>query len=337
MPRCTLSAIARAADVGVSTVSYALRGDPKIPKATADRVREVARKLGYRADPAIAHLMAHIRAARRPTELGDLAFVWIEADKAESRKGFNKETIEGAQARAVELGFRLHEFWLSSTGMTSQRLGSILKARGIVGVIFSGCERETAVQLQMDWGFHSTAIVGNAPWTPELHRACHNHHLSAKRAMLELASRGYRRPAAVLNASINERTSRSWEGAFLAYHPRPEEARGYLRFADILEDGAAFQAWFSQMKPDAIVISHPSAQARILKLLPRRAAVPGFVALDLLGTREKVSGILVRHSQVAANAVDLVIAQMHRNETGVPEEPHRVLIVGQWFDGSTLK
>jgi LacI family transcriptional regulator len=206
-----------------------------------------------------------------------------------------------------------------------------------VGVIFSGCERETTVQLTMDWSVHSAVIVGNAPWTPELHRACHNHHLSAKRAMQELVARNFRRPATVLNAAINERTSRAWEGAFLAYHPVPDQARPLLRFADILETPKAFRAWIDAVQPDAMVISHPSAWARIQKLYPAAARRMGFVALDLLGQREAVSGIAVRHELVAANAVDLVVGQMHRNETGVPSEPHRLLIAGDWYEGRTLQ
>ena len=337
MPRCTLKTIARKAGLGLSTVSYALRGDPKIPAATAERVRRIAASLGYKVDPGISHLMAHIRAGRAPQEAASLAFVWIEADEEESRQSFNADTLRGAKERAQELGYRLHEFWLRSSGMTSERLSDILKARGIVGVVFSGCHRETAVRLQMDWGAHAAAIVGNAPWTPELHRAAHDHHLATKRVMLELAGRGYKRPGGVLDRVVNERTSRAWEGAFLAYHTHPEDARELLRFDEVLGDPSGFRRWIDRSGVDALVISHPSTFARIRKICPGLAKTHGFAALDLLGERQALSGVDVGHNLVASNAVDLVVAQLQRNESGVPTSPHRVLVSGYWHEGQTLR
>ena len=60
----TLKQIAARAGLSPATVSYALRGDPKIPPETRERVQAVARSLGYKPNPRIAGLMAHIRRGR---------------------------------------------------------------------------------------------------------------------------------------------------------------------------------------------------------------------------------------------------------------------------------
>ena len=49
--------VADAAQVHRTTVSLALRRDPRIPTATRERVERHAAKLGYRANPLVSALM----------------------------------------------------------------------------------------------------------------------------------------------------------------------------------------------------------------------------------------------------------------------------------------
>ncbi|MEN2740216.1 LacI family DNA-binding transcriptional regulator [Microbacterium sp. X-17] len=59
MPRkVTLAEVADAAGVGVATVSRAMSGHPDVSAATQDRVREVAKRLGYRPSAAARALKA---------------------------------------------------------------------------------------------------------------------------------------------------------------------------------------------------------------------------------------------------------------------------------------
>jgi LacI family transcriptional regulator len=58
---CNLQAVARALGVSRSTVSLALRDDPRISDATRRRVRRAAEDLGYTANPLIATLMSTLR------------------------------------------------------------------------------------------------------------------------------------------------------------------------------------------------------------------------------------------------------------------------------------
>jgi DNA-binding LacI/PurR family transcriptional regulator len=54
--RITLKDIALKAEVTVACVSLALRDSPQIAAATKVRIRDLAEKLGYRPDPALAAL-----------------------------------------------------------------------------------------------------------------------------------------------------------------------------------------------------------------------------------------------------------------------------------------
>lgn len=66
-----------AAQVGVShtTVSLALRGDPRIPPGTRKRVRLAANRLGYRRDAMLSTLMTHLRSMRVHPVHATLGFV----------------------------------------------------------------------------------------------------------------------------------------------------------------------------------------------------------------------------------------------------------------------
>lgn len=336
MPACTLTTIARAAGLAVSTVSYALRNNPKIPLATRQRVRRLAERMGYKPHPAVATLMAHIKSARLPKSPTKVAFVWIEPEIAGLNSAFNRQSIAGARQRARELGYSLEEFRLFDRGMTSRRLSEILKARGITGIVFSGCDRRTSISLDMDWKAHSVAIIGNARCTPELHRAGHYHYMGMRRIMLELAARGYRCPAAVLESVVNERASRTWEAAFLAYHPDPTRAQRALKKMEVV-DPAVLRPWLERCRPDVLIVTKQVFVAPLKRMLGPAGRDVGFAVISLEERADDICGIDPGHAMIAANAVDLVLGQLMRNETGVPEEPKEMLFDGHWIEGNTLR
>jgi hypothetical protein len=48
--------------------------------------------------------------------------------------------------------------------------------------------------------------------------------------------------------------------------------------------------------------------------------------------RPELAGIDQCYERIAGYAVDLVIAQLNNNETGVPDLPHMMLFPGKWMD-----
>ena len=108
LPFVTTTQIAARAGVSRTTVSFALRNNPKIPKKTADLVRAIAQQLGYRPNPRVAAVMAHIRRARAVPAGERIAFVWVHTSRAESARDlFLQRVFLGAKARAEALGYSL--------------------------------------------------------------------------------------------------------------------------------------------------------------------------------------------------------------------------------------
>jgi LacI family transcriptional regulator len=327
----TLTDVAARAGCSTATVSFALRHHPKIPVETRARVEAVAAKLGYRPNPRVASLMAHVRGARGQLNREHIAFVWVHTSRDEAaRDRFLRTVYHGARDRAEQLGFGLDEFWTNDPGMTDARLENIIRSRGIVGVVLSPVTNaEVVVTLNWNWSHFAAAVIGNVTWTPELHHAGHHHYLGMRTTLLELARLGFRRPAAVIEPKSHERMKRAWEAAFLTHHPSRSIAPKLIRF--FAPADAAVASWVRTTRADVLIV----AEDALLAAPGLRAACAelgvGFVMLSW--TKETPSGtggIDPLHERVAAQAVDLVVTQLNSNEIGVPDPPRMMLIPGRW-------
>jgi LacI family transcriptional regulator len=335
-PAVTLKQLAAAAGVSLAAASYALRGHGKVSAATRRRVVASARRLGYRPNPRVASLMAHIRRGQAEPSGERLAFIWVHTTRAESRRvPYLRQSIRGARRRAAQMGFGLEEFWTDDPGMNPARLEGILRARGIVGVVFSPVATgERSLSLDWDWRHFAAAVIGNVPWTPELHHAGHHHYLAMRMALEELGRLGHARPVALIEAKSSERARRAWEGAFLTSGPNPAAAAARVKRVEDPRD-PALAAWVERLGPDALIVSETallaapglarvvhSRRLRVATLFWSRAGSAGLCGVDQA------------HDQIAAHAVDLVAAQLNSNEFGVPALPRIMLFPGRWVGPS---
>src|SRR5438067_5771171 len=132
----SLRDIARRAGVSKMTVSLALRGHPHAAAATRDRLRRLARQMGYRPNPLIVANMVHLRAGRRSRYSGTLAFIGLGPRPLQGTgRDHIHRVYRGARRRAETLGYHLEWFSLGGTEPAGRRLSDILQARGILGVV----------------------------------------------------------------------------------------------------------------------------------------------------------------------------------------------------------
>lgn len=320
----TLHELARRAELSVAAVSYALRGSPKVSRATAERVRRLATECGYRPNPRVAELMTHIRSGRRRIRGETLALVWLDGDpRAEGP--FRAEVHAGARARAAEWGFALEAFWRTGRAGEEVRLARILRSRGIAGVVFGSAESLRPIRLDWPWEDFAMAVVGVAEWSVPISRAGHHHYEAMWTAGERLRERGVRRPAAWIDPLVNARARHTWEAAWLAsagpgaaQRLTIERGPGRAKAAD----------WARRLRPDGVVLS----DRRSLDVF--RAALPAlpaerFVLLDWR-PGDAAAGIEQAYDLVAANAVDLVVAQLQRNERGLPDPARTLYFPGRW-------
>jgi LacI family transcriptional regulator len=338
-PRATLRDIARQAGCHYSTVSLALRNHPRIAPETRARVQQVATALGYRPDAMLAALNAY-RLLKRPLPTRS-TLAWIT--NYPTRDLWRHSTCkcnyhEGARRRAEERGYRLEHFWLREPGMTGRRMSAILRARGIQGVLLAPQQQPGVIDL--DWADFSAVTIGYTLRHPRLHNVYHHHYRSMGQLLDELALRDYRRPGLVEIQEQNDRVEGIWLAAYLAHGwsahapaPRPVP----LLLPDWNE--AAFHDWFEREQPDVIVSKLPIVAAA-LRAAGRRVPEDVGVALHSLieeTAPHECAGMTKSSLQVGQMAVDLLVDMIHRNERGVPELPHQLMIDGTWNEGHTLR
>ncbi|PTX94513.1 LacI family DNA-binding transcriptional regulator [Opitutus sp. ER46] len=333
----TLQDVADKAGVHRSTVALALRDHPRIPQATRRRIQAIARKIGYRLNPLVAALM-RARRTGRPVKHVSLAFVtnyptrWGWRPENHDRPDF----FPGAVQRAKDFGYKLEHFWLAEPGMTPSRFCDILSARAINGLII-GRLPPGQRELQLDWDRFSAVALGLTLRSPLLHHVTENHFETAWTAMDQCAERGYQRVGYVYtDANDSPRVGDRWVSAYLGQQQKLPPARRIPVCPGMPADASGFADWFRQHRPDALLVSHAAPVRKWLDALGHR--VPDDVGLIELEDRPDAgcAGVYYDAEKIGALGVELLIGMMHRNETGVPTDPHEVLLSGAWREGVTL-
>ena len=137
MPQQNLSVreIARSLNLSKATVANALNGASTVAADTRERVLSAAAAMGYQRNPMMGAFMSAIRRSRRAAFQGTLAAVEILEAKRPPHGPFHSKLLQGCTDAALTLGFTIDSFQLTTAKASAGRLNSILKARGIRGVI----------------------------------------------------------------------------------------------------------------------------------------------------------------------------------------------------------
>ncbi|WP_269541715.1 LacI family DNA-binding transcriptional regulator [Cerasicoccus fimbriatus] len=327
----TIRDLAAASGLSIGAVSYALRDHPSVSEKTRKRVRELADELGYKPDPRLASLMAQIRRSQSPRAKEVIAWVWCCSEQA-SKADFSQLVYRGALQRAEQLGCSLESFWLTPNKMSPKRLQKILHTRGISGVLFAPEVERHKMSLDWDWSRFACAIVGMAEWEPALHRAGHDYYRSLWRCMNRMSEDGVRRPLFVVNRGMDERLHFLLTAGFSKLHPTPALAEKSILYCDgplktQLDEGTVLE------QPDAILTTLRVNQDFVAW---RQKAFPNVERTYTLHWDEDslAPGICTCYDKIAGAGVDLVLAQLHRNERGTPETPTVVMLEGEWREAT---
>jgi LacI family transcriptional regulator len=329
--------IAARAGVSRSTVSRALRNDPRISKETATRVRDAAQSLGYRPNPLLAALMERVRHGREVSYQGTLAVI-TEAEDAARWYGTASswENIHrGAVQRAHERGYQMEFFSTRHYDKEGRRLSQILRSRGIHGVYVAPGFSERRARL--DWSAFSAATTGYGLVDPALHRVCYNNYHGIQLACRRLQDLGYKRIGLYLEQRNDEVTDHNYLAGFLLFLESVAPRQQIRPVLVPKYERQSFQTWLEQSEPDAVISS-----TRLLLEWAREkgAKCPdelGFVHLDHHARLSGCAGINHNSELIGAAVVDLIVAQLHRGEIGLPQHAMTTVVEGFWVHGETVR
>jgi LacI family transcriptional regulator len=327
--------VAAAAECHFSTVSLALRNDARLPRATCDRVQDVARRLGYVADPMLASLSSY-RNALRPIRFRS-TLAWVT--NFPTRQGWRVAQIfedfhQGALERAAALGYKLETFWLRERGMTAARATQILCARNITGLIIAP-QPQFGAALELEWPRFSAVTIGYSLGTPALHLVSPNQYRSMRLAFQQLAERGCQRIGLAMLGASDDRVEHAWLAGYLVSGQALPPSRRLPPLFLAAWNDETFGAWVRRCRPDAIITKNPETVAA-LRRLGGRASDTAVALITVPALDGRFAGIDENSREIGAVAVDYVAGMIHRNERGVPAMPQCVLIDGTWAEGRTV-
>ena len=336
--RPTIKDVAVLAGVHHTTVSLALRNHRSIPETTRARIRAAAEKLHYRADPVLASLMSYRRGVQPQQRQPVVAWVTNFPLRAQWRRTrVFVEFYEAAAERAEQLGYRLEEFWLREGGMSAARVNQILRTRNITAVMLAPQPAAETELEDLGWRDMSAVTLGYSLVRPRLHLVSNHQFASMIQLMQCLQALGYRRIGLALPSGLDRRVHHGWLGGYLAeQHSLPAASRlAPWVFAEF--SSSQLRTWLKRARPDVVI----SPTERVWNEMPRLGyRVPDDIGMahpSVSALHDGRSGIDEISGAIGAAAMDLLSGLWQRNQRGIPEDPHRVLIEGHWVRGSTVR
>lgn len=335
--------IALRAGCSVSTVSRALRGNPRISREVRGRVGEVAAELGYRCDENASRLMSGFRAKARGEGPAPEVVALIHAQdcryQTEDRLGFWSALTSAGEA----LGLEVNEFVLDpdDPGPSGRRLSRVLQHRGIRGAVLFPFYQPDIRRWELDWDAFSLVAVGSSPEHPTIDRVDLSDYEDAMLCLGEIAARGYRR----IGLTSSTRSELHTGGVFVAaYHyfmeTHPEiESCPVLRLTGRSQsltpnDRPAFESWFREHRPDAIVTSRHEVREWLAGM---GLSVPGDIGLATLWPEKDWAGIAFESSGLMRPALEWLRAKLWSHKTGPGDPAQRLLVRSPWREGETLR
>ncbi|MDQ8194655.1 LacI family DNA-binding transcriptional regulator [Coraliomargarita sp. SDUM461004] len=329
----SITDVARHAGVSHMTVSRFLNKSGYVKAATAARVEASIQALGYRRNPMVQALMSQVR--RKNVNL-DSNIVWIEEELVGQAHNAIAQFRDQARRRADELGFGFDTLYYVPGEFSSSRIDTILNARGTHGVIIAP-KSHPSEDTNFPWNRYAAATIGRSLLAPTISYVMMHFQHAMSRALSEIKARGYQRIGFLVWEDSDSRSEHIPLMVFLRHN---YQVSAQNRIDPLWMDGMTrekFQQWYHQNKPDVIVSSWMFGWNWVQQLNVQIPEDLGFVSLSLRGDSTGVSGMNVPIRAIGLGAVDIVVAQIQRNEIGLPKVPKCLLVEGSWSEGKTLR
>ncbi|MGH8017886.1 MAG: LacI family DNA-binding transcriptional regulator [Opitutaceae bacterium] len=332
--------VAQAAGVSKSSVSLALRDDPRLALATRRRVQEIADRLGYRKNPIVASLMSQLRVSQTPRFHASFALINCSGLRTLFDTSGFSDYRRGIRECADKAGYGVEEFWADEPGVGLARLRQILAARNIRGLILVIPFEKRPLLAGHPEFFRefSVATIGFDRTEPLLNRVSNNHFETARAAVQKLFDLGYERPGIVVRDAFDHLLQRRFSAGF---HSAVHDQAHALKSPPaplLLEamDRALFARWLKTEKPDAIITNLSEVRDWLETLKTSVPRQMGLLHLDWNPQMRDWAGMNQNGMLVGAAAAELVMDQMAGNQVGVPTHPRLVLIESDFVAGPSL-
>jgi len=334
----TIKEIAARCGFSPSTISYALRDNPRIPEETREKIKAVAKEMGYQRDAHLGQLMAHLKNRRHHAQTCPIA--WINSSSNPNHwheTPWAREFYESAQARAHEQGFSMNEIWAHDQKIPNSRLDEVLKARGTQGLILS-----TPLQGQdwthwIDWTSYATVILDEPHALPQFDHVYALYCSNMRTTLEQVFARGYRRPKVWISPDDDYWTAYGYTCECLRHNHMNPELEPILTTPGKDFSPESIKAWMEENRPDVVIAPTPTLGTHLQNVGYSIPGDIGYVAMYVLNTDSTWSGISQLHQQQSIIAIDRLASLLQMNSKGHQAHPLHIQIKGEWHEGTTLR
>lgn len=316
-----------AEELGVdkSTVSRALRGDPRVKAATAERIRALAASRGYRMNvPASALSEARWEGTGVRRSAVNFGYLTTAATEAELvRSADYKRLKRTAEAR----GYDLVPLALLP-GVRVKTLHRKLNALGVRGVVLGPVNGVDALAAagwdweELEWSRCAWVSMREGEYAPVCHQVVFNSFVNTQTALACMVARGYRRIAVVLAAAHESRVNARQQAAWLSFAAQhPEVALLEVRDTEVQSRDPELAAWGAE----ALLLGYSGLR----RSLGRKARALPWASLTA-GPGE--AGMVSDWDDFCQAVVDLLDAAYRRGAFGLPRRKHFLMVDSEWQD-----
>jgi LacI family transcriptional regulator len=334
-----MSDVAKAAKVHQTTVSLALRNDPRLPRETRARIQAVAESLGYRPDPMLSALSMYRASRVRATAQPSMAILMRSRNNRTDTFFADDQFLKGARAACERMGYRLTVFSVGSGAGEGARLSRVLRSRGIGGVILGSLDINTR-EFEMEWDDFCAICIETHHLGLSLHTVGNNQVSITRAAVRKAFELGYRRIGLAVGL-VEEFSLR--KPFTMGYLVEVHEHKGLAKLPPLLlrsnETPVTVKrlgAWLKRHRIDAI-LSNWSTMPDLLRAAGYK--VPGdmrVATLDYNPHRGVFAGMRQSHEIVGGRAVEALSLLMKTHQRGPIRLPNVTLVDGCWQDGPEM-
>lgn len=332
--------VARMAGVSAMTASRVLSGKDNVSERRRIAVIEAAKKLGYNPNPLLRRVMSDLRRGQSLAVVGSIAFLNASKEKSDwTNLPYLKPFMDGILEQAESTGFIVDNIWINQPNWSAQRTESVLKARGIQGILIVPGTAAEQVDFSMDE--FAVASFGGLAFPLQVHQVLPDVFYNYSTCYQELWSMGYRKIGLYLPDYERQINRKESLGGYLSARCGTPEAEIVPIGGDNSKNWESseddFKKWVLDNQPDAIIANYNQLDRWIQEI---GLNIPTDIGLAHSGLAHDVdgwSGIDPDLYSQGTNAVDLLTAQIFRNEKGLPDKPKRLTIAGKWINGKTTK
>ncbi len=332
--------LAKAAGVHPATVSRALRGVQGVSAAERDRIRAIARRLGYRPNPFVAAYTAQVRTYRSAPDPAAIALLDCWPDQRPSWANFDGslDYMQGVRRRADTLGYRLERIRLADLDGSHERLQRLLATRRIYGLLVLPVPNSTDLS-GLDYSRLACATIDFSLQQPAfMRRTSSNYYYNARLALTILSGRGYRRIGFIATRAGSRSNDDLALSAFLSFRLTNHDSCVAPCLTDVPTRQRDLEEWLRRERPDAVITAEIKLPDDLIAAGKR---VPEDVACVSLAcppdNSRDVAHINENYQKVGAQAVDMIVDAIHRNEFGLPSTRVVHLVDGFWEEGATVR